>query len=115
MTVQELKAWQRSRKFVKDIYKSTEQFPKSEVFGLTSQIRRSAVSVVSNIAEGHDRGTKKEFIQFLIIARGSVTEVQTQLVIANDLDFINESTYKKLFSSSIEIHKMINGLIKSMR
>lgn len=115
MTVQDLKVWQSSRRFVKDIYLITDNFPNSEAFGLSSQIRRSAVSVMSNIAEGHDRGSKREFIQFLIIARGSITEAQTQLVISKDLKYINESTYKKIFNNSVEIHKMINGLIKSMR
>jgi len=115
MKVQNLKVWQSTRKLTKEIYKITKDFPENEQFGLSSQIRRATISIMSNIAEGYDRASKKEFIQFLTIARGSVTEVQTQLVISNDVGYIDDSDYKRMFNQTIEIHKMINGLIKSLQ
>lgn len=109
-----LEVWKRAIEFVTKIYKSTELFPDSEKFGLTSQIRRSAVSIPSNIAEGAGRTGKKEFIQFLSIAQGSTSELETQLIIANNLGFLKpEDMY--VLDELDEISRMIIGLTKSLR
>ena len=92
---------------VLDVYSLTSEFPKEEIYGLTSQIRRSAVSIPSNIAEGAARGSRKEFSQFLYVALGSLAELETQLLIAQDLGYIQELDHDTLS----EIRKMINGLI----
>jgi four helix bundle protein len=93
---QDLIAWQKAKAFATDIYKATESFPKSEIYGLTSQLRRAAVSVASNIAEGQGRLTKGEFCHFLGQARGSVFELETQLAIALDLRFLTDEEFRKL-------------------
>jgi len=85
----DLEVWKKSMDFVSNIYKITESFPNKEVYGLTNQIRRAAVSVPSNIAEGAARSSKKEFIQFLYIALGSLSELETQIIIANRLEYLN--------------------------
>lgn len=110
----DLIVWQKSHQYVLDLYRVTKGLPASEAYGLTSQVRRSAVSVPSNIVEGFERGSSKEFKQFLIIARASLAESQSQLLIARDLEFISKSDFDKLASISIEVHKMINALIKSI-
>lgn len=110
----DLTVWQRSHKFVVDVYSLTEKFPKSEQFALTTQIRRAAVSITSNIVEGFDRGSSKEFKRFLLIARASLSEVQNQLLIARDLNFIDTITFENMAKESVEIHKMINGMIKHL-
>ena len=92
---------------VLDVYSLTSEFPKEEIYGLTSQIRRSAVSIPSNIAEGAARGSRKEFSQFLYVALGSLAELETQLLIAQDLGYIQELDHDTLS----EIRRMINGLI----
>lgn len=110
----ELLVWQKSISFVTEIYRVTEVFPKNEIYGLISQIRRSAVSVPSNIAEGSSRRSKPDYIQFLKISRGSCAEVETQLIISKNLNFLNEENYLKLNQEIIEITKMLNGLINSL-
>lgn len=110
----ELNVWQKSVAFVTDIYKLTENFPKSELFGLTSQLRRASVSVPSNIAEGNSRRSTPDYLQFLKIARGSCAEIETQLLIAKNLGFISEESYVKFNIQIIEISKMLNGLINSL-
>ncbi|WP_317133242.1 four helix bundle protein [Chryseobacterium aureum] len=99
--------------FVTGIYKITETFPKTEIYGLVSQIRRAAVSIPSNIAEGNSRRSKPDYLQFLKIARGSCTEVATQLIISKNLGFFSEDDYLKLNQEIIELSKMLNGLINS--
>ena len=94
-------------------YNASESFPEEEKFGLTSQSRRSAVSVPSNIAEGAGRNTKREFINFLRIAQGSLSELDTQLELARRLDFINDSTWKALDDKLIEEDKLLSGLLRS--
>ena len=111
----DLQVWQRSRKLAVRIYSVTKSFPKEEMFGLTSQLRRAGVSIPSNIAEGHRRGTDKEFIQFLNIARGSLAEIETQIIIANDVTLIEDSITEEMVAEINEIGKMINGLISSLR
>jgi len=109
-----LKVWQDSIALSVDIYKITELFPQHEQFGLISQLRRASVSIPSNIAEGSKRGTKKDFISFLRIAHGSGAEIETQLLIARELNFINNENYGKLLISIEEIMAMIASFIKSV-
>lgn len=98
-----------------EVYRLSENFPQIEQFGLTSQLRRAVVSITSNIVEGFDRGSNKEFKQFLIVARASLSESQNQLLIARDLGYLKPVDFEKLVADSIEIHKMINGFIKSLQ
>lgn len=109
----ELIVWQKAIGLCVRIYQVTDSFPKSEIYGLTSQIRRSAVSIPSNIAEGHSRG-KKEFIQFLRIAFGSGAELETQLLIALKIKYLTEKQYEDLMFLLEEVMKMLNGLISSL-
>ena len=111
----DLLIWQKSHSLALSVYKVTEYLPRSEQFGLTSQIRRAIVSVTSNIVEGFERGTNKEFRQFLIIARASLAETQSQLLIARDLDYLTVNDFDRIASQSIELHKMINGMIKHLQ
>jgi len=96
------------------IYKATKQFPKEELYGLTNQIRRAAVSIPSNIAEGQARQGTAEFRHFLSIARGSLAEVETQLLIAQDLNYLSTSDLEDILLIHTEIGKMLNALIKSL-
>lgn len=109
-----LKVWQDSVNLAFNVYKATEQFPKEEAYGLTYQIRRSAVSIASNIAEGSGRNSSKEFNQFLGIAHGSSYELDTQLIIAAKVGLLENSNYEKLSEDLIEIQKMNSGLKKSL-
>ena len=111
----ELLVWQKSINFVTEIYELTNDFPKNEMYGLTSQIRRASISIPSNIAEGNSRRSVADYLQFLKIARGSCAEVETQLIIAQNLKFLNEEHYLKLNRDIIEISKMLNGLINSLK
>jgi len=110
----ELKIWQNARSFVKDVYIATSNFPQEERFGLISQMRRSAISIPSNIAEGSGRNTEKDFSHFLNIALGSAYELQTQIFLSYDLELLKEEKMNALNSSLEEIQKMIYGLIKSI-
>ena len=109
----ELKVWQRAKSLVTEIYKVTAGFPKEEVYGLTNQMRRCAVSIPSNIAEGHARSTK-DFMRFMDIAYGSLNELETQLEIACDLTFLNMARAEPLFQEIKEIGMMLNGLKRSL-
>ena len=111
----ELLVWQKSINFVTEIYELPNDFPKNEMYGLTSQIRRASISIPSNIAEGNSRRSVADYLQFLKIARGSCAEVETQLIIAQNLKFLNEEHYLKLNQGIIEISKMLNGLINSLK
>ena len=102
-------------KLVLDIYRETAGFPKQEVFGLTSQLRRAAVSVASNIAEGKGRFSDRELSQFLSVARGSVFEIETQLAIAEELRFLPKPQIKALLNRCAEVGRLLNGLIKAVR
>jgi four helix bundle protein len=112
---QDLIAWQKAKALAAEIYRSTDLFPKTEVYGLTSQLRRAAVSIASNIAEGQGRLTKGEFCHFLGQARGSLLELETQLSIAVDLGFLGAEQFKKLEQQTSEVRRLLNGLIESMR
>jgi len=111
ITHKDLLVWKKSMDLVKQIYKLTQDFPKSEIFVLTSQIRRSAISIPSNIAEGAARNSSKEFVQFLYISLGSVVELETQLLIAQHLEYCNEFPMDSLN----EVKMMLLGLIHSMK
>lgn len=111
----ELKVWQESHKLTLAIYKASETFPQKEVFGLTSQVRRSASSVPANITEGFERGTKKELNQFLIIARGSLAETQNHLLLARDLAYLAEVDFQKLVRHAVVVHKLLNSFISSLK
>ena len=111
----DLNVWKNAVSFVSDIYKITESFPYSELFGLTNQIRRAAVSIPSNIAEGAARMSQKEFNQFLSIALVSSVEVETQLLIAMNLQFISTEKYNELSIKIDDIRKMLIGLKKSLK
>lgn len=111
----ELIVWQKSIDLVTKIYKVTEKFPSSEIYGLTSQLKRASISIPSNIAEGNTRRSKADYVQFLRIARGSCSEVETQIIISKNLGFIDEIKFDELSSSIIEISKMLNGLINSLK
>lgn len=113
-THKDLEVWQKSVSFVTAIYKATDAFPNKEIYGLTSQIRRSAVSIPSNIAEGAARKNKAEFKQFLYIALSSGAELETQLIIANNLEYFKENQSKILLDELYSISRMIQGLIKSI-
>lgn len=111
----ELLVWQKSINFVTEIYELTNNFPKNEMYGLISEIRRASISIPSNIAEGNSRRSVADYLQFLKIARGSCAEVETQLIIAQNLKFLSEEHYLKLNQDIIEISKMLNGLMNSLK
>ncbi len=110
----DLKVWQKSYKLCLEIYRITIKFPKEERYGLTSQIRRSAVSIASNIAEGYGRQTTKDYIRLLYISYGSVCELETQVLLAGDLDLIEKVELVKLKKDIAEIERMLKALIKSL-
>jgi len=111
---EDLQVWQKSRKLVVLIYQLTALLPKEEQFGLTAQIRRAAVSVSSNIAEGSARGSDKDFARFLLMAIGSAAEVKCQLILAKDLNYIVENDFNEAIETVHEIGKMIKGLRKGV-
>ena len=111
-THKDLEVWRKAMDFVTELYKQTANFPKVELYGLSSQMRRAAVSIPSNIAEGAARKSNKEFIQFLYIALGSSAEVDTQLIIAKNLNFIDVTVFEKMNVDQDEISRMLVGLIK---
>lgn len=110
----DLNVWKKSLQLVKEVYIITANYPKEEKFGLTSQIRRSAISIPSNIAEGCGRKTQKDFCNFLYIAQGSSFEFETQLILSLNLGFIDDEMFKNVVIKLNEIQKMLNGLINSI-
>jgi len=111
----DLEVWQKAMDLVVDCYQSTKGFPKSEVYGLTSQLQRAAVSVPANIAEGRARQHTKEFLQHISIAYGSLAEVETLVQIAQRLDYLNVNQTKNILDKTAEIGRMLNGLRRSLR
>lgn len=107
----DLIAWQKAKAVALDVYFCTRKFPKDEIYGLTSQMRRAAVSVPSNIAEGKGRYSQKEFVQFLYRARGSLLELETQLSIARELEYIDLPTFKSIEAKTEELGRILNGLV----
>lgn len=110
----DLLVWQKGMELVKLIYSITQSFPNDEKFGLTSQIRRSAISIPSNIAEGYGRDFTKNYSHFLKISRGSLTELETQMIIAFEIGYIDKSEFDQVVSLIEEENKMLNSLIKKM-
>jgi four helix bundle protein len=111
-TYKDLEVWIKSRILVGHVYRITTSFPKEELYGLTSQIRRCAISIPSNIAEGYGRQYKKETLQFLHIARGSLYELETQLYISFDLKFISEDGLNGIIAMVEECRKLLSGLVR---
>jgi len=110
-----LDVWKRSVELVKHIYELTHKYPKSEAYGLTKQMRRSAVSVPANIAEGAARNTKKEFVQFLHMSQGSLSELDTHLEISRTLGYTEDDHLREISGTMTAVDKMLSGLIKSIK
>ncbi len=111
----DLVAWQRARELVKLVYRLTERFPRAELYGLTQQLRRAAVSVPSNIAEGYGRGSAGDYLRFLQTARGSIYEVQTQLILAEDLGYASPQDVAPVGELLDECSRVLQGLIASLK
>ena len=112
---QNLIVWQKAMNLIVAIYKLTDKFPKSEIYGLTSQMRRAAISIPSNIAEGFKRKSLKDSLHFYNVAQGSLEELKYQILLTKDLKYISENSYKELISLSEEVGKLLNGWIKIQR
>jgi len=110
----ELKVWQKSYQLCLAIYKATKTFPKNEGFGLTSQIRRAALSIPSNIAEGYGRKTTPDYLRSLYIAYGSTCELETQILLSGDLGYLNKESLSELHRDIGEVERMLKALIKSL-
>lgn len=111
----DLTTWQEAHKLALEVYRITQAFPEEEKFGLTSQMRRAAVSITSNIAEGFGRQNSKEKIQFYAMAQASDSEVKNQLILNCDLDYIDEDTAASCLDQSTSVHKLLTALIRSIR
>ena len=107
-----LLVWQRAHSLVLKIYEVTNNFPKEEIWGLTSQIRRAAVSVPSNIVKGKARGSRKDFKRFLLVARGSLEEVKYQSLLAKELKYMNEEQYEEITVMIEDVGRLLGGMIK---
>lgn len=110
----QLIAWQKAMDFVAEVYRVTRGFPKEEMYGMTSQLRRAAVSIPSNIAEGQGRQTTGEFRQFLGHARGSLLETETQILLSERLEYLDHKTTEMLIGHAAELGRVLNGLIRSL-
>ena len=110
----ELIAWQKAMDLMLAVYGATNRFPPNEQFGLTNQVRRATVSIPSNIPEGQGRSTTKDFIHFLYVARGSLQEVETQITIAQRLDYFEDDGHTPLLARCQELSRILNGLIRSL-
>ena len=110
-----LDVWQRSIELTKSIYKISGQFPASEQYGLTSQMRRAAISIASNISEGAARSSSKEFLQFINIAQGSASELDTQIELAKELGYVDHKNYDNIMGTIIIISKQLYGLAKTVK
>ena len=114
-TFKDLTLWQEAMELVIDVYKITKQFPKSEMYGLCSQMQRCAVSVPSNIAEGHQRNSTPQFLQFISIARGSLGELETQIILAFRLEYLDKNTKEELLNRVARVGRLIGGMMKSLK
>ena len=112
---EDITAWQKARKLVKSIYEVTGEGSFAEDYSLKEQIRRASISVVSNIAEGFSRQTDREFTQFLHVAKGSASEVQSQLYVALDLNYISQATFKELYELLEETIRLISGFVRYLK
>lgn len=111
----DLLVWQKSMNMVVDVYKVSQRWPREEVYGLTNQMRRAAVSIPANIAEGQGPGGAREFLRFLIIASGSLCEVETHLLIAKHLNYLSQEQTNALMEQTAEIGRLLNGLKNNLR
>jgi four helix bundle protein len=111
----DIEAWQKARELTRAIYAETALGKLSRDFGLRDQMRRAAVSILCNVAEGFERGGDKEFVQFIAIAKGSSAEVRAQLYVALDQGYIDQETFDRLSASAIQINRMLSGLMKYLR
>ncbi len=111
----DLIAWQEAHKLAIVVYKTTQDFPRQEIYSLIDQIRRCVVSITSNIAEGFSRQGKKEKIQFFYMAKGSLTELQNQLLLARDVGYLDRDKFNKIAEQTIIVGKLISGLIRSLK
>lgn len=111
----QLKVWEKSHQLALAVYKVTKEFPKEELYGLTSQIRRSSMSIPTNIAEGCGRFTDADFARFLQMAMGSASETEYQLILARDLEFLPKDSYEKLHREVEEVKRMLASLLKTLR
>jgi four helix bundle protein len=114
-TFRDLIVWEKSMGLVTEIYKMTKIFPKEEIYGLTSQIRRCAVSVPSNIAEGYGRKSTDDYLRFLQISIGSLYEIQTQIEIAFNLKYLPDNQFQQIYESTREIERMLSSLIRKVK
>ncbi|MFN5439318.1 MAG: four helix bundle protein [Bacteroidota bacterium] len=114
ITFEKLVVWQKGIKLSKDIYQAVKNFPTEELFGITNQLKRSSVSIPSNIAEGYGRNSRADYKRFLCIALGSVYELQTQIIISKELGLINEIKFKEIITLSKEIDRMLYAIIKKL-
>ena len=111
----DLEVWQKSRVLVKQVYQLTHCFPKEEIYGLTSQLRRAIVSVPSNIAEGHSRSGTKNFIQFVSIAIGSLAEAETQIILSEDLEYVKPPQTELIIKNIHEMQRMLHALRTALK
>ncbi len=111
----DLEVWRKSHTLVLMTYTATKKFPKDELFALVSQMRRAAISITSNIAEGFSRQSYKEKVQFYSMAHGSLTELQNQLLIAKDVGYLEKDMFNKISLQSVDVHKLINAFIKKTK
>ena len=111
---QDMKVWNKAYELVLQVYKVTKGFPQEERFGLTQQMRRAAVSIIANIAEGNKRRSDKDFRHFLNISEGSLEETKCYLILSKDLGYQDENTYQRLFNLSEEIGRMLQGFVKAL-
>jgi len=111
---QDLKVWQKGYNLCLEVYRLLKKFPVEERYGLSLQMRRSVVSIPSNIAEGYGRRGKQEYIHYLYVAYGSYCEFETQLLLASDLDYIKKETFEKIFEMAREVERMLKALIDSL-
>ena len=114
-TYRDLKAWQQAMSMVQEVYRLTQAFPRQETYGLIIQLRRAAVSIASNIAEGKGRSSDKELLHFLSNAKGSLFEVETQIMIADGLGYLTRPQCEDFLSRSAEVGRLLNGLMKAFR
>ncbi len=110
----DLSVWQRAYELTLELYRMSKKFPKEERYGITSQVQRAAISVPANIAEGYERNHRKEYLQFLFIAKGSLGELDTYLLLARDLEYMTSDEYNQIDSKRLETVKMLQGLIRSL-
>ena len=115
MDVEKLKVWQSAMDLAEAVYEITDKFPKTEIFGITDQIRRAAVSIPSNIAEGKGRDSTKDFVRFLNIAKGSLYELQTQCILSNKIGYLSHQDCKLIVSQCEDLAHKIKGLIKRLQ